>query len=186
MIETIFPTNIGNLQLIINQEKIVYCNWIDPACEKKLSKIRCLLPQVKIEDSFVKVSVVDHRLEIPKQEDIRDVELMQEAICQLQEYFSGNRRQFYLPLAFMGTSFQNEVWKELSRIPYGKKITYGELSKRIGRSNSQRAVAGACGANPLAIIIPCHRVVGQNGKIGGYTGGIAKKEYLLCLESGLY
>lgn len=104
-----------------------------------------------------------------------------EAARQLREYFAGRLREFSLPLAPAGTPFQLRVWEELARIPYGQTITYGELARRIGRPGACRAVAGACGANPLAIIIPCHRVVAANG-IGGFAASLEAKSRLIALE----
>ncbi len=103
---------------------------------------------------------------------------------QLMEYFDGRRRQFDLPLAPNGTPFQQRVWKALLDIPYGETISYGELAARIGRRSASRAVGLANGSNPLPIVIPCHRVIGSNGKLTGYGGGLAIKERLLALERG--
>lgn len=101
---------------------------------------------------------------------------------QLTEYFSGVREVFDIPISFIGTEFQRRVWHEISKIPYGNTVTYGELSMRIGSVTSVRAVANACGANALSIIVPCHRVVGVRGKLTGYAGGIAAKRWLLSSE----
>lgn len=107
-----------------------------------------------------------------------------EVSCQLIEYFTGKLKTFSLPLAPEGTPFQKEVWKALLNIPYGEVISYGELARIIGQPGACRAVARACGANPIGVIIPCHRVVASNGGIGGYNGGIERKKRLLDLESG--
>lgn len=108
--------------------------------------------------------------------------VLREPICQLQEYFAGKREDFDLPLAPQGTPFQQQVWKQLCRIPYGETISYGELARRIGNPNASRAVGLANGSNPIPIIIPCHRVIGSNGKLTGYGGGLPIKEKLLALE----
>ena len=108
---------------------------------------------------------------------------LEEAARQLREYFSGNRREFDLPLTPQGTDFQRSVWRELQNIPYGRTISYGELARRIGHSNASRAVGAANGANPIPIVIPCHRVIGANGKLTGFGGGLALKEKLLAHES---
>lgn len=105
-----------------------------------------------------------------------------ETIRQLRAYFAGELEQFDLPLAPEGTSFQQKVWDELCRIPYGETISYGELARRIGNPNAGRAVGLANGSNPIPIVIPCHRVIGANGKLTGYGGGLAIKETLLALE----
>lgn len=103
-------------------------------------------------------------------------------IAQLDAYFAGRLRDFDLPLAPQGTPFQLRVWQELQNIPYGQTISYGELARRIGNPSASRAVGLANGANPLPIVIPCHRVIGASGKLTGYGGGLPIKEKLLALE----
>jgi len=105
-----------------------------------------------------------------------------EAIRQLQEYFAGERTGFDLPLAPKGTEFQRAVWRQLQDIPYGETISYGELARRVGNPKAARAVGSANGANPLPIVIPCHRVIAGDGSIGGFGGGLPTKEILLALE----
>ena len=107
---------------------------------------------------------------------------LKEAIHQLELYFAGRLEYFDLPLAPHGTSFQMDVWKRLCDIPYGETISYGELARRIGNPKASRAVGLANGSNPIPIIIPCHRVIGSNGKLTGYGGGLPIKEKLLALE----
>jgi methylated-DNA-[protein]-cysteine S-methyltransferase len=101
---------------------------------------------------------------------------------QLREYFQGRRRTFDVPLAPRGTEFQRRVWNALERIPYGETISYGELARRIGQPNASRAVGLANGANPLPVIVPCHRVIGADGTLTGFGGGLAVKRKLLALE----
>lgn len=102
---------------------------------------------------------------------------------QLDEYFNGYRRDFDLEIKFLrGTDFQKNVWNELRKIPYGETISYKELAERIGNPKACRAVGGANNKNPIGIIVPCHRVIGANGKMIGYAEGIDKKEFLLKLE----
>ena len=103
---------------------------------------------------------------------------------QLSEYFEGQRTSFDLRLAPDGTAFQRRVWEELAQIPFGQRTTYGELARRIGRPAAFRAVGAANGANPIAIVIPCHRVVGSDGSLTGYGGGLPLKEWLLAHEGG--
>ena len=110
---------------------------------------------------------------------------LREAKRQLIEYFGGERRDFDLPLAPGGTPFQRRVWDELRRIAYGETISYGELARRIGRPTASRAVGAANGRNPLAIVVPCHRVIGADGKLTGYGGGLPVKETLLAHEQGV-
>lgn len=111
-----------------------------------------------------------------------DAAPLQEPIRQLRAYFAGELETFDLALAPQGTPFQQKVWGELCLIPYGETISYGELAKRIGNPKASRAVGLANGSNPIPIIIPCHRVIGSNGKLTGYGGGLPIKEKLLALE----
>ncbi len=101
---------------------------------------------------------------------------------QIKEYFMGKRKKFDIPLVIQASEFQDKVWKELEKIPYGKTMTYKELSEKTGSGKAVRAVARANGENRIAILIPCHRIIGSNGKLIGYSGGIEKKRYLLNLE----
>jgi methylated-DNA-[protein]-cysteine S-methyltransferase len=101
---------------------------------------------------------------------------------QLAEYFAGTRQQFDVPLKVDGTPFQQRVWQELVRIPFATTITYGQLAQRVGMPTGSRAVGNANGRNPISIIVPCHRVIGANGKLTGYAGGVEKKEWLLDWE----
>jgi methylated-DNA-[protein]-cysteine S-methyltransferase len=101
---------------------------------------------------------------------------------QLDEYFAGRRRRFDLRLAPAGTGFRLAVWRQLTRIPYGRTTSYGELAAAIGRPRAVRAVGAANGANPISIIVPCHRVIGRDGSLTGYGGGLAAKRALLALE----
>jgi methylated-DNA-[protein]-cysteine S-methyltransferase len=105
-----------------------------------------------------------------------------ELTTQLRAYFAGELENFDVPLAPAGTPFQKKVWDELCKIPYGETISYGALAKRIGNPNASRAVGLANGSNPIPIVIPCHRVIGSNGKLTGYGGGLPIKEKLLALE----
>jgi methylated-DNA-[protein]-cysteine S-methyltransferase len=102
--------------------------------------------------------------------------------AQLMEYFSGARHSFHLPLAPAGTPFQLRVWRALSEIPYGETLSYGELARRLGLSGGARAVGLANGANPLPIVVPCHRVIGADGALTGFGGGLHIKRALLALE----
>jgi methylated-DNA-[protein]-cysteine S-methyltransferase len=111
-----------------------------------------------------------------------DPPALQEVIRQLMAYFAGELEAFDLSVSPKGTPFQQKVWSELRNIPYGKTISYGELARRIGNSNASRAVGLANGSNPIPIVIPCHRVIGSNGKLTGYGGGLPIKEKLLALE----
>jgi methylated-DNA-[protein]-cysteine S-methyltransferase len=116
-----------------------------------------------------------------------DSRLAQEAFpevrAQLEQYFDGARRQFDVPLKLAGTPFQERVWQTLREIPYGTTISYVELARRVGRPTASRAVGAANGRNPISILIPCHRVVGTNGGLTGYAGGLDAKRWLLEREA---
>lgn len=108
--------------------------------------------------------------------------VIKETISQLSEYFAGQRQQFHLPLQLQGTEFQKQVWNQLMEIPYGKTISYAELAQAIGNPKACRAVGSANGKNPIAIIVPCHRVIASDKSLGGYAYGLAVKQHLLKLE----
>jgi methylated-DNA-[protein]-cysteine S-methyltransferase len=114
---------------------------------------------------------------------IRDTTRLCKARTQVQEYFIGRRKKFDLALAPQGTPFQMKVWNELLQIPYGETRTYGELATRLNSPGASRAVGGANGANPIGVIIPCHRVIGTNGKLTGFAFGTDIKRHLLNLET---
>ena len=113
-------------------------------------------------------------------------DVIEMAVQQLNEYFLHQRREFDIPLLFVGTDFQKKVWNELLKIPYGMAISYGELAKRIGMPNAVRAVANANAVNALSIIVPCHRIIGSDGSLTGYGGGLERKRFLLDLEKNSY
>ena len=113
--------------------------------------------------------------------------LLIEAISQLKDYADGKRKTLDLPLDLsIGTEFQQKVWQALQEIEYGETISYATLAQRVNNPKGFRAVANANGKNPFSIIVPCHRVIASDGKLGGYTGGLDKKEYLLALEGSTY
>lgn len=114
-----------------------------------------------------------------------DTPLLVQAKAQLSEYFAGTRQEFTLPLSPKGTPFQQKVWAALQTIPYGQTRSYGEIARQIGSPKAARAVGMANHHNPIAILIPCHRVVGQNGALTGYAGGLDRKKALLQLEGCL-
>lgn len=109
---------------------------------------------------------------------------LRQASQQLSEYFAGERKQFALPLAPEGTPFQQQVWTALLSIPYGETISYLELARRVGNAKAMRAVGAANGRNPISIVVPCHRVIGADGSLTGYAGGLERKRALLGLEMG--
>ena len=109
-------------------------------------------------------------------------QIIRQTNIQLQEYFEKKRTEFDLPIAFTGTPFQNQTWRALLTIPYGETRSYSEQALLIGNPRAVRAVGRTNGLNPIGIVVPCHRVIGKNGKITGYAGGLDKKEFLLNLE----
>ena len=114
---------------------------------------------------------------------IEDASVFADAIDQLQRYFAGNLETFDLPLLLEGTAFQKKVWTALKNIPYGETISYKTLAQRVGSPKAVRAVGAANGANPIPIILPCHRVIGNDGSLTGFGGGLPLKQKLLALES---
>lgn len=114
-----------------------------------------------------------------------DSPLLQAAEAQLGEYFAGTRRTFDLPLAPRGTDFQLAVWRELAVIPFGQTMSYAQLAQRVGNTQAMRAVGAANGRNPLPIVLPCHRVIGADGALVGFGGGLPVKQFLLRLEGAL-
>ena len=118
-------------------------------------------------------------------QDPNAVEYAHLAAVQLTEYFDGKRTTFDIPLHLEGTSFQRRVWKAMLTIPYGHTASYGEIAIKAGSPKAFRAAGGACGKNPISIIIPCHRIIASNGKIGGFSSGLHRKKWLLQHEAKL-
>ncbi|MFH1866190.1 MAG: methylated-DNA--[protein]-cysteine S-methyltransferase [Candidatus Eisenbacteria bacterium] len=112
-------------------------------------------------------------------------DVCEEAVRQISEYFAGSRQAFDLPITLRGTEFQREVWRGLRSITYGQTVSYGDLARAIGKPSAVRAVGAANGDNPISIIVPCHRVIGSDGGLTGYGGGLERKEWLLRHEGGL-
>jgi methylated-DNA-[protein]-cysteine S-methyltransferase len=122
------------------------------------------------------------RVKLPETTESATHPILNKAEKQLGEYFSGKREEFQIPLDMQGTEFQKQVWAALLRIPFGKTASYGELARGIKRPKASRAVGAANGRNPISIIVPCHRVIGANGKLVGFAGGLKAKTILLKLE----
>lgn len=134
--------------------------------------------------SFGTVSVGGGKTErLPKADWRKDAAPFGEMIRQLRAYFAGELKEFSMPIALVGTEFQVRVWETLRSVPYGETISYLELAKRIGNAKAVRAVGLANGANPIPIIVPCHRVIGSDGSLTGFGGGLETKAKLLALES---
>jgi methylated-DNA-[protein]-cysteine S-methyltransferase len=112
----------------------------------------------------------------------QDDEILEKTRRQVDEYLNGNRKEFDIPLLMVGTDFQKRVWKALTKVPYGVTSTYGQIAEDIGRPKAVRAVGNANSANPISIIVPCHRIIGSDGELVGYGGGLSVKKRLLKLE----
>ena len=124
------------------------------------------------------------RVRLGARSEATDHPVLREAASQLSEYFAGQRQRFCVPLHFQGTDFQRQVWAALLDIPFGETRSYADIARAIGRPTATRAVGAANGRNPISIIAPCHRVVGSNGALTGFAGGVETKKYLLDLEQG--
>ena len=183
MIVTIAAVESHQLALIASAHssspKLVEVNWLQVGDSWHSSKS---IPKLKKH-----YGLVDQDFTFIAQNSLSKIEpteaLLIEALEQLTAYFKGERQAFDLPLDIsLGTDFQQRVWQQLQKIPHGETISYATLAQRVGNPKGYRAVANANGRNPFSIIIPCHRVIASDGKLGGYTGGLDKKEYLLALE----
>lgn len=152
--------------------------------ETPLGQIEVCVANSKV----VEINFVEQASETSSASSPEDRATAAVAASQLREYFAGQRRSFDLPLHFSGTSFQEAVWREIAKIPFGETVTYQDLAERVGKPKAARAVGGAVGANPLGIVVGCHRVMGSSGKLTGYSGGkgLPTKEKLLELEGISY
>ncbi len=139
---------------------------------------------LKVEANESKITAIEFLFEKPSQETNPNY-LTDEATFQLKQYFNNHLKKFDLPLNQIGTPFQLEVWKTLEKIPFGHTWSYGQLAAALGDKNKVRAVGAANGKNPFAIVVPCHRVIGQSGELVGYAGGIKRKQWLLNFERSL-
>ena len=161
-----YVSRCGRLMLGVHGNALCLCDWtVDGRIEKTVGKLKMYLSEGEEED---------------------DLNLLEKVSQELDEYFAGERREFDVPLLLAGTEFQRKVWDALPEVKYGETATYKDLAKLIGRPASVRAVANAVGANPISIIIPCHRIVGSNGSLTGYAGGLEAKSLLLQLEQQFF
>ena len=162
---SIYHSPCGNLLLGESGGKIIFCDWIKDSSTPTLTySSRRIMRWETIDLS-------------PGDSDILKL-----VTLQLDEYFSKERKEFVVPVRLIGTPFQQKVWEALSGIPYGATTSYLDIASRIGNPRAVRAVANAIASNPISIIVPCHRVIGSDGSLTGYAGGLEKKEYLLELE----
>ncbi len=157
-----FKTPVGEMVLGSYDNKLCLANWSDKKkSDRTNNRLKKSLNAVFVEESS---------------------EIIYETIKQLDEYFIGERQHFDIPLLMVGTVFQKSVWNALLQIPFGKTASYAEQAKRIGNEKAVRAVANANAANAISILIPCHRIIGSDGKLTGYAGGLDVKKKLLALE----
>lgn len=163
-----FNSPLGSIVLSSSLGKLVYCNWDHPSCRIKFEKV---MKEIIRKD----------------EKHDEDGELLAQAKKELEEYFTGKRKAFDLPLEFMSaTPFQKKIWNLIYEIPYGETISYKGLAERYGNIKAVRAIARACGANPLAVVVPCHRVTGSREETGGYTGGLERKIRLQEIEQTFF
>lgn len=164
IITGIYESPCGTLMLGSLADRLCLCNWhVGPEHNNRVNGRLCRMLGAEFEAGGSPV--------------------IDEAKIQLDEYFAGALREFDVPLLFAGTDFQRRVWAALLTIPYGQTISYGEMARQIGMPTAVRAVANANGANAISIFVPCHRVIGSNGALTGYAGGLEAKEFLLKLEN---
>lgn len=170
----------------MDRSEIVVCRYMAPCGELMLGSFgdRLCLCEWSVDRHRDRVC---GRLKRILNADLREgmSPVLEMSVGQLDEYFAGLRKEFDVPLFFVGTDFQKMVWCELLRIPYGETLSYGEMAARIGRPKSVRALANANGANAISVFVPCHRVIGSDGSLTGYGGGMAVKEFLLKWESAV-
>lgn len=152
--------------------------------ESPIGKLLLISDRQSLNGLYMKESSFNEKIQSGWQED-DELPVFKKATAQLNGYFNGSLTAFDLPLLMNGTKFQQKVWNELKKIPYGVTISYKELAARIGNPAASRAVGLANGRNPISIIVPCHRVIGANGKLVGYGGGIKRKERLLMFEQAV-
>lgn len=143
---------------------------------------KTIIGKITITECDLQITSIDFGESNAKQSNMKETPLIKEALKELEEYFNGTRKTFQLPLALKGTPFQQKVWQVLMTIPYGKTITYKQVAEAIGDPKACRAVGMANNRNPVPIVVPCHRVIGSNGKLVGYGGGLDIKEKLLEME----
>jgi methylated-DNA-[protein]-cysteine S-methyltransferase len=175
----IVPSPLGALLLREDAGKLAEVAFLSPTFSPETS-----FEQELAAANFNALTIAAARLNADDATPPETPPILRRAAAQLAEYFAGTRPRFDLPLAPVGTEFQRRVWTATSAIPFGETATYGEIARKIGVPNGSRAVGGALNRNPLAIVVPCHRVVGSSGRLTGYDGGVDRKAFLLTLERG--
>lgn len=153
------------------------------ANENFISFLESPLGWLEITTSQTSLLQIDFLKQKPKQKESKSLpDIMKKTKTQLKEFFSGKRKKFDLKLDMYGTDFQKKVWKALQKVPYGKTLSYKEIAEKVGNSKAARAVGLANNKNPIPLVVPCHRIVGSNGKMVGYASGVNKKVWLIDLE----
>ncbi|WP_375748172.1 methylated-DNA--[protein]-cysteine S-methyltransferase [Vibrio sp. HN007] len=161
-----YKSPVGELLVGVHEDKLCLCDWRYRKMRHAIDKRIC---------DRLKAEYVESETDVGHQ-----------TITQLEEYFHSKRRNFNLPLLLVGTEFQKQVWKQLVEVEFGDTATYMELAVGIGNKDAVRAVANANGANAISIIVPCHRIIGSDGKLVGYAGGLEAKRKLLMLEQDMF
>ncbi|HIZ88139.1 MAG TPA: methylated-DNA--[protein]-cysteine S-methyltransferase [Candidatus Coprenecus pullistercoris] len=183
-----YQSPCGEMMLGAVGDRLCLCNWTQELHPGRVEqRLRTLLKAEfedcgQITETTASQSWQSEGGDIPEQCRTSMPEILRRTVRELDEYFRGERREFDIPLLLAGSDFQKCVWQQLPSIPYGQTVSYGELAAAIGSPRSVRAVANANGANAISIILPCHRVIGSDGRLTGYGGGLRAKQYLLNLE----
>ena len=184
-------TPVGQVILGAMGGKLCLCDWKNSKRRmQNANRVKRLL-KAELVDITLSQEELESLAEASKSESLAEASALQESLSvldktekELAEYFACSRQSFDIPLLLAGTDFQKSVWQALKEIPYGEVVTYMDVSHSIGNPQAIRAVSQAIGSNPLSLLIPCHRVVGSNGALTGYAGGIEAKRWLLELENG--
>lgn len=180
---------VGRMWITASETALVSVGWTEPECKKGHAELSAIGERGHSEPA-ARQAWLQPQERVPSclpRPACRREQLLDRTEKQLREYFALTRREFELPLSVeAGTPFQRLVWDALRQIPYGQTRTYGQIAAQIGRPTAARAVGGACNRNPLAIVTPCHRVVGSSGALTGFAGGIDNKKALLSLECGVF
>lgn len=182
-----YQSPCGEMLLGAAGDRLCLCNWAQELHPGRVEqRLRTILKaQFEEYGQITETAVSQSRQSdggVPEQCRTFTPEVLRRTVRELDEYFRGERRDFDIPLLLAGSDFQKRVWQQLPRIPYGQTASYGELAAAIGSPRSVRAVANANGANAISIILPCHRIIGSDGRLTGYGGGLRAKQYLLDLE----
>ena len=176
------PTPIGQLVLGAIDDKLCLCDWKNS--KRRRQNDNRIKQSLKVEIVDVESFVAEFGSARHAEDIKKSLHVLERAEHELEEYLAGKRKAFDIPLLMAGTDFQKSVWQTLLTIPFGMTVSYLDIANQIGNPRGVRAVAQAIGSNPLAIFVPCHRVMGSNGSLTGFAGGLDAKRFLLELEKG--